>query len=157
MKVFARLGLEELMILYEVSTQSLTFCWYLVGHYELQYVLLGVISNWLIKLLEPWSARCRSRSKFIIIYVHPSLNTIWLCIYWGGTRNLVSINVNLLILIWLFSSGFRTRPRKLKVVINPRSKKGKARLVYLKQVAPLFERAGIKADIMSKLKAERLI
>ena len=71
-------------------------------------------------------------------------------------RNLVSINVNLVILIWLFLSGFRTRPRKLKVVINPRSKKGKARLVYLQQVAPLFERAGIKADIMSKLKAERL-
>lgn len=44
--------------------------------------------------------------------------------------------------------SFRTRPRKLKVVINPRSRKGQARLVYLKQVAPLFERAGIKADIM---------
>ena len=28
--------------------------------------------------------------------------------------------------------------------------------MYLQQVAPLFERAGIKADIMSKLKAERL-
>ena len=64
--------------------------------------------------------------------------------------------MNLIILTWLFSSGFRTRPRKLKVVINPRSRKGQARLVYLKQVAPLFERAGIKADIMSKLKAKRL-
>ena len=28
--------------------------------------------------------------------------------------------------------------------------------MYLKEVAPLFERAGIKADIMSKLKAGRL-
>ncbi|CAH3180695.1 unnamed protein product [Porites lobata] len=49
--------------------------------------------------------------------------------------------------------SFRTRPRKLKVVINPRSKKGKARLVYLQQVAPLFERAGIKADIMMTQRA----
>nr|XP_058960896.1 ceramide kinase-like isoform X3 [Pocillopora verrucosa] len=41
-----------------------------------------------------------------------------------------------------------SRPRKLKVVINPRSKKGEARLVYLKKVAPLFEKAGIRADLM---------
>lgn len=44
--------------------------------------------------------------------------------------------------------GFHERPRKLKVVINPRSKKGQARLVYLKQVAPLFDKAGIRADLM---------
>ena len=50
----------------------------------------------------------------------------------------------------LCNLGFRDRPRKLKVVINPRSKKGQARLVYLKQVAPLFEKAGIRTDIMSK-------
>lgn len=47
--------------------------------------------------------------------------------------------------------GIPSRPRKLKVVINPRSKKGEARLVYLKKVAPLFEKAGIRADLMSKL------
>lgn len=44
--------------------------------------------------------------------------------------------------------GFHERPHKLKVIINPRSKNGQARLVYLKQVAPLFDRAGITADIM---------
>ena len=49
-----------------------------------------------------------------------------------------------------FVSGISGRPRKLKVVINPRSKKGQARLVYLKHVAPLFEKAGIRADIMSE-------
>ena len=47
--------------------------------------------------------------------------------------------------------GIPSRPRKLKVVINPRSKKGEARLVYLKKVAPLFEKAGIRVDLMSKL------
>ena len=53
--------------------------------------------------------------------------------------------------IFLFVSGIPGRPRKLKVVINPRSKKGQARLVYLKHVAPLFEKAGIRVDIMSEL------
>ncbi|XP_067023571.1 ceramide kinase-like isoform X2 [Acropora muricata] len=49
--------------------------------------------------------------------------------------------------------GFHERPRKLKVVINPRSKKGQARLVYLKQVAPLFDKAGIRADLMMTQRA----
>jgi len=51
----------------------------------------------------------------------------------------------------LFVLDIPSRPRKLKVVINPRSKKGQARLVYIKHVAPLFEKAGIRADVMSEL------
>ncbi|XP_068714957.1 ceramide kinase-like isoform X3 [Montipora foliosa] len=49
--------------------------------------------------------------------------------------------------------GFHERPHKLKVIINPRSKNGQARLVYLKQVAPLFDKAGITADIMMTQRA----
>lgn len=50
-----------------------------------------------------------------------------------------------------------SRPHKLKVVINPRSKKGQARLVYLKQVAPLFEKAGITADLLRLFVLEEMV
>jgi hypothetical protein len=42
------------------------------------------------------------------------------------------------------------RPQKLKVFINPYSKKGKAPIVYDTLVAPLFKKAGIKTDVISK-------
>lgn len=82
--------------------------------------------------------------------------------FWGDNEVLPSFDLYQLgVCILLFGvnnlmlfihSGIPGRPRKLKVVINPRSKKGQARLVYLKQVAPLFEKAGIRADLMSELK-----
>lgn len=54
-------------------------------------------------------------------------------------------------------NGIPSRPHKLKVVINPRSKKGQARLVYLKQVAPLFEKAGITADLLRLFVLEEMV
>ncbi|XP_020916909.2 ceramide kinase-like protein, partial [Exaiptasia diaphana] len=59
-----------------------------------------------------------------------------LCQLWSST-----INENL--------KGLHGRPSKLKVFINPHSKKGKAPMVYDSLVAPLFRKAGIKTDVIS--------
>ncbi|EDO43299.1 predicted protein, partial [Nematostella vectensis] len=44
--------------------------------------------------------------------------------------------------------SFPHRPKMLKVIINPYSKKGKAPHVYYNSVSKLFHRAGIRTDIM---------
>ncbi|XP_054236942.1 ceramide kinase-like protein [Indicator indicator] len=44
-------------------------------------------------------------------------------------------------------NGFQSRPKSLKVFVNPRSHKKEASHVYYEQVAPLFKLADIKTDV----------
>lgn len=52
--------------------------------------------------------------------------------------------------IALVFSGLPGRPQRLKVFINPHSKKGKAPTIYETLVAPLFRKAGIETDVISE-------
>ncbi|XP_053803675.1 ceramide kinase-like protein isoform X1 [Vidua chalybeata] len=44
-------------------------------------------------------------------------------------------------------NGFQTRPKSLKVFVNPSSHKREATNIYYEKVAPLFKLAGIKTDV----------
>ena len=48
--------------------------------------------------------------------------------------------------VWL-NSGFSSRPRYLKVFINPSSHKKEAVHIYREHVAPLFKMADVRTDI----------
>lgn len=51
----------------------------------------------------------------------------------------------------VFFLGFQSRPKSLKVFVNPSSHKREATHVYYEQVAPLFKLADIKTDVTGKL------
>lgn len=42
------------------------------------------------------------------------------------------------------------RPRRLLVIVNPKGGKGKARELYLREVLPLLEAAGITVTMLGK-------
>uniref|UniRef100_A0A8C2FYQ8 Ceramide kinase-like n=1 Tax=Cyprinus carpio TaxID=7962 RepID=A0A8C2FYQ8_CYPCA len=54
-------------------------------------------------------------------------------------------------------SGFKNRPKSLKVFVNPISHKKEAYQLYLDEVAPLFKLADIEADVTSKSHASALV
>uniref|UniRef100_A0A9J8AIF2 Ceramide kinase-like n=1 Tax=Cyprinus carpio carpio TaxID=630221 RepID=A0A9J8AIF2_CYPCA len=54
-------------------------------------------------------------------------------------------------------SGFKYRPKSLKVFVNPISHKKEAYQLYLDEVAPLFKLADIEADVTSKSHASALV
>uniref|UniRef100_A0A672NXQ9 Ceramide kinase-like n=1 Tax=Sinocyclocheilus grahami TaxID=75366 RepID=A0A672NXQ9_SINGR len=53
-------------------------------------------------------------------------------------------------------SGFKNRPKSLKVFVNPISHKKEAYQIYLDEVTPLFKLADIEADVTSKSHASVL-
>ena len=55
-----------------------------------------------------------------------------------------------------FLSPVPARPRRLLILINPRSGKFKGREMYEKQVAPIFNLANVSTDVICKFTQSRV-
>lgn len=66
----------------------------------------------------------------------------------SDTITLSSRNFNL-VFSWLL--GFSSRPKSLKVFVNPNSHKRDAVRIYYDRVAPLFKLADIRTDLIGKM------